>query len=293
MTTHRRKPVSHRLNLAKAAASINFELNSNQVIMKDVFRFIFAVVLGLFVQGCIPSLHGIISKDQAEVDDRIVGIWAPQAPSNNNQVEVHFKVETDEGEVVRKKTEAELAKIFGKEKGSRWTFERAGKVVFTSNSEDIHMRMDPGSPSMGPTNLVATVDTLYDFYFLRHEENGYEDTIVSYLKVGLTKIGDQTFMDFKPYPVENEVFQGYFAANYVLAHSFARYDIVDNVLGIEPFDAEYIESLIQNKRVRLKHENIGEDGIILTASTEELRAFISKYQHDPALFDETEVLHSQ
>ena len=293
MGTHRRKPTSHRLNLAKARASINFELDSNQVIMRLVIRFIYAVALGLFVSSCIPSLHGIISKDQSEVDDRILGSWAPQSTHHHNQVEVHFNVETDEGETVKKKTEAELAKIFGKEKGSRWTFERAGKVVFRSNSEDIHMRMDPGSLSMGPPDLVAAVDSLYDFYFLRHEEYGYADTIISYLKVGLTKIGDQTFMDFQPYPVENEVFHGYFAANYVLAHSFARYDIVDNVLNIEPFDAEYIESLIQNKRVRLKHENVGDDGIILTASTEELRAFISKYQYDAALFDETEVLHSQ
>lgn len=139
---------------------------------------------------------------------------------------------------------------------------------------------------MMPDGMKVTSKVELPQYVLTLKEWHEGDTITSYLIVNLTEIGKHKYMDFKPLPVEPSLTDGLFSFNYIYAHTFARYRVEGGRLFLEFIDGQYIQELIEKKRIRLKHEVINEDEIILTASTEELRAFILKYEDDELLFDD-------
>ena len=177
--------------------------------------------------------------------------------------------------------------------GSTWLIERVGNITYEKTDEQStsSVTLDMASASMAPEGYEITRFDSLPFYILTHIDWDRTDTIVSYLTIKLTEIGIHKYMDFAPFPKGIDFWEGRFGTNLIAGHTFARYEIKEQGLVIQPIDGDHIDDLISQKRVRLKHEKV-DGSTILTASTDELRAFLEKYQSDPELYDDEELLVS-
>jgi len=269
-----------------------------------------ALIVAVVMSSCLlPSLHPIYTEDTREIDDRIIGTWVMDQTSD---LQVQYDLQVDqEGDTLVNIEDINMATLriennntlkedkeniknlfsdFSIDKPvSIWTFERAINVTFEryiSESSNSTISISIGAPSMAPKGYKIASKNVLPYYFLIHKEIEHGDTITTRLLTNLTKIGAETYIDFVPYQFN----KGLFSNNNINAHSFAKLSFDNEQLEIEMFDGEYITGLLHNKRIRLKHENLGEeDEIILTASTQELRSFIGKYGDDADLYDDPQV----
>ena len=81
--------------------------------------------------------------------------------------------------------------------------------------------------------------------------------------------------------------------NYIPAHTFMKFDIIGNEIALTEFDNERLINLFEQNRIRLAHEIAGEDDgyVVITASTDDLQKFITRYANDKDAFEETEKYH--
>lgn len=218
------------------------------------------VIVLSIMGGCIPSLHPYYTRDTVVIDDNIEGEW-----TNNN---VHHDNQSSTQMI--------------------WKFERAKDFTYKLRTSEHKMKGMPlsGMPE-GATELK--VQRSDSFYILTLTETllGQENTI--FMTVHATTINDQLFLDFIPNEIKDKNRQSYFASNFIYGHTLSKVEFDDQQMIMKPLNSEYIESLIKHKKIRLMHEKRG-DEIVLTAPSEDLRTFISKYMDDPNIFDEPENL---
>jgi len=95
------------------------------------------------------------------------------------------------------------------------------------------------------------------------------------------KINKQVFLDFTPFEIESNLSgQSLLKNHYVSVHSLVKYDVFPNGnIGFKWLDEDKIESLFEQKKIKIKHEKIGfyNHKYLLTAQPEELQKFIKKY----------------
>ena len=278
-------------------------------------KFIGAILIAaVTMSSCLlPSLHPIYTDNSREIDDRIIGTWVNGELSddeklglvfsNGAKIENIFRSVIDDMEVSSEGDTSinlnvdemindngnnnfnELYHILNGE-NSIWSFERAGKLTFESyltESTDVTITMSLGAASMAPEGFKLVDKDDLPFYILTHRELEDQDTITTRLLTNMTKIGGETYLDFYPYKIN----KGTFGGNFIKAHSFAKMSVDEGQLSLHMFDGDSIQDLVKNRKIRLRHEKLGDDGeIVLTASTAELRSFIEKYGDDPELFEE-------
>ncbi len=123
-----------------------------------------------------------------------------------------------------------------------------------------------------------------------------EDSVLSNFYIHLVKLGDDLFIDFFPNgdDVECEV-NDFFLIHEIYVHSFGKIKINKNEVEISLFDYDWIETLFEQNKIRIPHEVLkypydNDDRILLTASTEELQAFVKKYADDENAFVEPTIL---
>ena len=233
-------------------------------------------ILIVILSSCIPSLHGIVTDQTRTTDDRIIGTWSygnasAQAGSSEEESSAGFKFSQKELD---------------------YTFERAANITYKMpGTEQSNYEEGISRSMLPPVTTRISNEEILPYYIMTHRELINGDTIVSYFKTEMTQINQHLLLDFIPNPIDGNVFSGRFATNYILAHTFAKVEFLNGDLLLSPIDAEHIENLISQKRIRLKHERRGEEEIILTASTEELRAFLSNYSDDGNLFESADRLY--
>jgi hypothetical protein len=97
------------------------------------------------------------------------------------------------------------------------------------------------------------------------------------------KIEDQLFLDFTPFLEGFE--EGNSLAKYHLigTHSLVKVDFTElNQVDLKWFDEDIIKELLDEERIKIKHEKIGFDNTyLLTATPEELTKFVKKYMKSP------------
>ena len=108
----------------------------------------------------------------------------------------------------------------------------------------------------------------------------------------MVKLGKYYFMDFYPAGLkEGNNADKFFAAHYIPMHSIYRIKFkTDRSFEIQQLDAGYLETLIKNKKIRIRHEVTEDGGYVITAPTEELQKYIVKYSDIPEAYskDNTE-----
>lgn len=130
-------------------------------------------------------------------------------------------------------------------------------------------------------------DKKYLFRYMEEQQKEGEiidlDTVS--FEVGLLQVGDHYFMDLYPY-YEGERDEGFYLfRNFIPTHSFLKIEWEDQRLVLYIFELDHMRKLFEQNRIRIKHEMF-EDYIVITASTDELKRFISKYADDKEAFDE-------
>jgi len=101
----------------------------------------------------------------------------------------------------------------------------------------------------------------------------------------MTKLGKHFFLDL--YPTDTLMLER-FEENYLPVHSFVKINLRNNSLEMYELDGENLDRLFEQNRIRLRHEII-DDFTVLTASTKELRQFMTQYADDPEAFENVEI----
>lgn len=71
--------------------------------------------------------------------------------------------------------------------------------------------------------------------------------------------------------------------HYLNVNTFAKIKIESDQVVISFFDGDFLEKLLNENRIRIKHEKV-EDGYLLTASSKELQKFVIKYKDNKDAF---------
>ena len=207
----------------------------------------------ILIQSCIPSLHPLYTKERIIYLTALEGVWTDR-PTN---VDV----------AAPKKTEDKIAA--GKDNGP-------GQTAIW----DFRKNKDGG-------------------YILIHQDNKGRKAA---FEVYLVKLGNNYFMDFfltdlpeKDYnePLDLLDFdQNELASFHVVpVHTFAKLMVVNDKIKIKMFDPDFLEKLFKQRQIRIKHEQLDNGGIVLTAQPEELQKFVEKYaDHKEAFIDDEIVL---
>lgn len=102
----------------------------------------------------------------------------------------------------------------------------------------------------------------------------------------LTKLGKELYLDY--YPFEDAFMQdydGFYKQHLVKLHSFYRVRFTsDNKFDISQFDEGFMEELIKNKKIRIRHEVRFDGTYVITAPTEELQQYVIKYSDVPEAY---------
>lgn len=105
-------------------------------------------------------------------------------------------------------------------------------------------------------------------------------------EVRILKLGKYHFMDFMPLNAsKKEKVNEFWSYHYVPVHTFAKIELTEEHLIIQMFNPEFLQELLENKKIRIKNEKVGE-GYLLTAGTEELQKFVMKYAEEEKAYIE-------
>lgn len=162
---------------------------------------------------------------------------------------------------------------------SRWTFFRDSKNIKNISlsglnvSGDVKFSFDKG-------DVLSKDDPAY-FVVYEDLNKDIPDSVLLEARIG--RISDTYYMDI----TVSDIFRDVNFENYHLfpVHTFSKIKIEGDNLNIELFKSDWISDLIQENRVRIKHETIGEN-VLITASSKELNKFIEKYGNDEEAYED-------
>lgn len=149
--------------------------------------------------------------------------------------------------------------------------------------KDLVMREDLLGRWTAENNTVWEFSRNGKYYEALHIERG--DT--TYLEGRLGLLGDQYFLNFNLGDFDK--LHGMEMIHLFPTHTFARVTFNGDQVTFNWFASEWLENLIKEKRIRIKHELEGGE-VLLTAPTAELQKFVGKYLDEPRAFDESHEL---
>jgi hypothetical protein len=132
-----------------------------------------------------------------------------------------------------------------------------------------------------PSELEKDELKLYNKY-----KNGYvvyfeKDSTKSTFLAMPFKIKNQLFLDF--IPIEDreseQAHNNLYQMHLIETHTLAKFDITsDNEINIKWLSSKKLEELLDENKIKIKHEKVGYgETVLLTATSEELVKFIEKY----------------
>jgi len=106
----------------------------------------------------------------------------------------------------------------------------------------------------------------------------------------LLELGDDLYLDL--FPVDYNIRHGFLDMHLVPAHIFAKAELTDQALILHFFDMEWLEELIESNRIKISYVELNYRNL-LTAKTEELQKFITKFANDSTTFIDADTLMRQ
>jgi len=128
-------------------------------------------------------------------------------------------------------------------------------------------------------NITDKDDLLYKKYIKGYYATYSRDDKKAEFIVMPFKIGNQYFLDFMPFLFDDDTLNSLLAEHLQITHSVSKLDVEANgALALTWLNESKIEDLISKNEISIKHEKMGiEESPLLTASSEELTAFLKKY----------------
>lgn len=162
---------------------------------------------------------------------------------------------------------------------TRWTFFRDSKNIPAMKLNGLKVKGEVSFEFDEGDGLEVGDNT----YFMLYEdlENNNVDSTLFEVKFG--DIGNITYMDLVISDIfRNKVFE---QVHLIPVHTFSKISVNNDEIEIEFLASDWISDLIEDNRVRIKHEKV-DDNILITESTENLRKFVQKYGDDPKAYED-------
>lgn len=161
--------------------------------------------------------------------------------------------------------------------------------IWTDNEK----QSDPSNP-VSEWHFKANADQSYTLVF--YDTEGIPATFDAHL----IRLGESYFFNFQPYDpskkdiaehpgLDRQRFNEFEVLHFYPMNTFAKVTFKNEQLGISMFNGDFLEKLLKQNRIRIKHEKV-DDGYVLTASSEELQKFVLKYADDEDAFPEADML---
>lgn len=100
------------------------------------------------------------------------------------------------------------------------------------------------------------------------------------------KINDVLFADFSPYEISAVKNSRMANENFLTVHTLARIHFRNKQLFVSWLGTDYMKTMIEEKRVRIKYKYVPSAGrLILTATSEDLTAMIKRYAFEKRFID--------
>lgn len=132
--------------------------------------------------------------------------------------------------------------------------------------------------------------------FTKGENNTYQLNIrdeekTSVLEVRLVKLGDHLFLDLFPSEgaIEDTSLGDFYRASLVPAHLIIKLKLGAK-LELQLLQTEKLDELLKAAPKTLAHTHIEKDRLVITASTQELQAFIKKHAESAELWGDSGVM---
>ena len=212
-----------------------------------------SLVAMTFLSSCLTSLHNLVTYKSVVSDNRITGNWQYD--------DMTIKIETVPTSSFLKKLTA--AKVNGEEKKSAY-----------DSKED---------------SLLYSRSYIIDF-----TKNNYR----YYMACCLTRIGDDLYADLEPLtaePVnkttESDIDNLFNGGSYTTTHSIAKLIFRGSELELRILNGDFIKERLNNGTAAVRYEK---DDLfattLITASSGELRQFLTKYGNDERLYSSKNTL---
>jgi hypothetical protein len=121
-------------------------------------------------------------------------------------------------------------------------------------------------------------------YILTYTEKG----VAAKFQANLVQLGEHLFLDL--YPAEEaDIKNDLMKIHLVPAHTFARLSIKEDAIELTMMDNDWLRGKLSRKELAIPHQALV-DGVVLTASTKELQAFVTKIAADPQAFAKPTIL---
>jgi len=129
-------------------------------------------------------------------------------------------------------------------------------------------------------------------YLITYREDN--EITASYIAF-LARIGKHLYFDYYPVPLETEKnADKFYMQHFVKMHTSYRVNILKNGgFELNQLDASYLNKLIEEKKIRIRHELNSDGDAVITASTEELQQYILKYGDDPEAIQKEKTVFSK
>ena len=158
-----------------------------------------------------------------------------------------------------------------------WNIEREGskeRVIITNLATENSLEL--------PGNISDIKEKGYLISY-QHEDSVNPERYIAFL----ARIGKYLYFDYYPaYNKEDQKIDEIFGAHYVKIHTSYRVEILnDGSFELSQLDGSYVNSLIDQKKIRISYETGADDNIVITASTSELQQYLIKYSDEPEAYD--------
>ena len=121
-----------------------------------------------------------------------------------------------------------------------------------------------------------------------NDPTNYSECTLAEFRVNILKLNDEYFADFLPINYTNTT-NKLLLFHVRTLHSFAKISVLNNQLFIAVLDNDWLEELVKKQPGIIEH-TITEEGVLLTAETDELQEFIKKYSSSKEAFANSFIL---
>ena len=97
-------------------------------------------------------------------------------------------------------------------------------------------------------------------------------------------VGKYSFLQIVPVRPSNITAKSFYGGHFIQTFSFWKVDLDKDKLVLNPLNYRWVEAMLEAKKLSIKHEQQDGGFIMLTASTEDLKAFVLKYADDKGAF---------
>lgn len=125
-----------------------------------------------------------------------------------------------------------------------------------------------------------------------------QEKVPAKFEVRLLELNDHLYIDMYPwsefgytYGEVDGIKNDWLQMHLFPVHTFARIRFEKGKLIIEPFNPDFIVNLLEQKRIRISHEET-KDNFVLTAGTDELQKFVLKFGNEKEAYIEPGVFSS-